>query len=421
MHRVLLSVVVPALLAVTATAPARAEFSIPGFELVQTAPVETPLRNADLRDPATVWSEMFDNAKSEIVIGQFYAVNKPGSVFDKVVGRLAAAGKRGVKIRFLLDQKGVALSEKPTLDQLRAIPNLELRLLDFSKLTGNGIIHAKYLVVDGASSGATAFIGSQNFDWRSFEHIHETGLRITDAAIVGEVLAVFNQDWRAQALTAQGVAAPALNAAGSTPAVAAAAPNYRQGAFLLASPYRYNPAGVGDSEAGLPALLADAKSEVRIQLLDYAPLSYGPNGTRPYYAVIDNAVRAAANRGVKIKLMVSNWNLEQPAQAYLKSLAILPNVEIRVVTLPAASGGFIPFARVIHSKTMVIDNQIAWVGTSNWAGGYMDLSRNLEVVMRNEKMAQRLAATQEQIWTSQYAQALDINKQYPKPIKATAE
>ncbi|USX13479.1 phospholipase D-like domain-containing protein [Oxalobacteraceae bacterium OTU3CAMAD1] len=408
MRRILLSVVVPALLA--STAPARAEFSIPGFELVQTAPVETSLRSDDLRDPATVWSEMFDNAKSEIVIGQFYAVNKPGSVFDKVVERLAAAGKRGVKIRFLMEQKGVGLSEKPTLDQLRAIPNLELRILDFSKLTGNGIIHAKYMVVDGA----TAFIGSQNFDWRAFEHIHETGLRITDPKLAGQVLAVFNQDWRAQALTEQGTAVPALNAI-------TAAPNYRQETFLLASPNRYNPAGIGDSESGLPALLADAKSEVRIQLLDYAPLSYGPKGTRPYYAVIDNAVRAAANRGVKIKLMVSNWNMEQPAQAYLKSLAMLPNVEIRVVTIPVASGGFIPFARVIHSKTMVIDNQIAWVGTSNWSGGYMDLSRNMEVVMRNEKMAQRLAATQEQIWGSQYAQALDINKQYPKPVKGKAE
>jgi phosphatidylserine/phosphatidylglycerophosphate/cardiolipin synthase-like enzyme len=408
MRRILLSVVVPALLA--STAPARAEFSIPGFELVQTAPVETSLRSDDLRDPATVWSEMFDNAKSEIVIGQFYAVNKPGSVFDKVVERLAAAGKRGVKIRFLMEQKGVGLSEKPTLDQLRAIPNLELRILDFSKLTGNGIIHAKYMVVDGA----TAFIGSQNFDWRAFEHIHETGLRITDPKLAGQVLAVFNQDWRAQALTEQGAAVPALNAI-------TAAPNYRQETFLLASPNRYNPAGIGDSESGLPALLADAKSEVRIQLLDYAPLSYGPKGTRPYYAVIDNAVRSAANRGVKIKLMVSNWNMEQPAQAYLKSLAMLPNVEIRVVTIPVASGGFIPFARVIHSKTMVIDNQIAWVGTSNWAGGYMDLSRNMEVVMRNEKMAQRLAATQEQIWSSQYAQALDINKQYPKPLKGKAE
>jgi phosphatidylserine/phosphatidylglycerophosphate/cardiolipin synthase-like enzyme len=377
---------------------------------VQTAPVETPLHSDDLRSAAAVWTELFDNAKSEIVIGQFYAVNKPGSAFEKVVAHLEAAGKRGVKIRFLLDQKGVGLSEKSTIEQLKAIPNLELRILDYSKLTGNGIIHAKYLVVDGA----TAYVGSQNFDWRSFEHIHETGLRITDAKVAGQVLAIFNQDWRAQALTAQGLKAPALN-------VKTESGEIRQSAFLLASPNQYNPAGVGDSETGLPALLADAKSEVRIQLLDYAPLSYGPKGTRPYYAVIDNAVRAAANRGVKIKLMVSNWNLEQPALVYLKSLAILPNVEIRVVTLPVASTGFIPFARVIHSKTMVIDNQVAWVGTSNWAGGYMDLSRNLEVVMRNEKMAQRLAAMQEQTWSSPYAQALDINKQYAKPAKGSPE
>ncbi|MYM35503.1 DUF1669 domain-containing protein [Duganella sp. FT94W] len=391
-------------------APAHAEFSIPGYELVQTAPVETPLHSDDLRSPAQVWTEMFDNATSEIVIGQFYAVIKPGSVFDKVVEHLEAAGKRGVKIRFLLDQKGVGLSEKPTIERLKAIPNLDLRILDFNKLTGNGIIHAKYLVVDGK----TAFIGSQNFDWRSFEHIHETGLRITDPKVVGQVLAIFNQDWRAQALTAAGQIAPVLN-------VKTALPDIHQPTFLLASPNQYNPAGVGDSETGLPALLAEAKSEVRIQLLDYAPLSYGPKGTRPYYAVIDNAVRAAANRGVKIKLMVSNWNLEQPAQVYLKSLAILPNVEIRVVTLPVASTGFVPFARVIHSKTMVIDNQVAWVGTSNWAGGYFDLSRNLEVVMRNEKMAQRLAALQEQTWTSAYAQPLDINKQYPKPAKGSPE
>lgn len=402
------SVLLAALLATCSAA--HAEFSIPGFELVQTAPVETTLRSDDLRDPATVWSEMFDKAQKEIVLGQFYVVNRPGSKFEKVVQHLEAAGKRGVKIRFLLDAKGVNLSEKPTIDQLKAIPNLELRILDVNKITGNGIIHAKYMVVDGA----TAYVGSQNFDWRSFEHIHETGLRVTDPKIAAQVQAVFEQDWAAQAAIAAGGKAKVLN----TGRVQA---DYSQSAFLLASPNAYNPAGIGDSETGLPALLAQAKSEVRVQLLDYAPLSYGPNHTRPYYAVIDNAVRAAAQRGVKVKLMVSNWNLEKPAQAYLKSLAVLPNVEVRIVTVPAMPQGCIPFARVTHSKTMVIDNQIAWVGTSNWAGGYMDNSRNLEIVMRNEKMAQRLAAVHEQEWSSAYAQPLDINKDYPRPNKGCTE
>ena len=389
---------------------AHADFAIPGFELVHTSPAETSLTNPDLREPVAVWSELFDSAKKEIVIAQFYAVSKPGTAFEKVLDSLTAAGQRGVKIRFLLDQKGVGLSEAATIARIKAIPNLDLRLIDFNKITGNGIVHAKYLAVDGE----VAYIGSQNFDWRSFEHIHETGLKITEPAMVSQVQAIFEQDWQAQALTSQGSRATVLNSK-VVPA------NYAQNAFLLASPNAYNPAGVGDSETGLPALLAQAQSEVRIQLLDYAPLSYGPNRTRPYYAVIDNAVRAAAQRGVKIKLMVSAWNTEAPAIAYLKSLALVPNVEIRIVTIPMASTGFIPFARVIHSKTMSIDGKLAWVGTSNWAGGYFDLSRNLEVVLRNDAMAQRIAALHEQTWSSAYAQPIDINKQYPKPAKATPQ
>ncbi|NHZ88158.1 phospholipase [Massilia sp. CCM 8733] len=394
-----------ALLALVLGPQAQAGFSIPGYELVHTAPVETTLVNADLRSSTSVWTQLFDEARSEIVIGQFYAISKGGTPFDKVVERLEAAGKRGVTIRFLLDKKGIGLSDPGTLERLRKIPNLELRVLDYAQLTGTGIIHAKYLAVDKKA----AFIGSQNFDWRAFTHIHETGLLITDAAMVAQVQAVFERDWQAQSLLASKLAVPRAVSASVAP----------QAAQLVASPAAYNPPGVADSEVVLPALLADAKHEVRIQLLDYAPLGYGPDNTRPYYGVIDNAVRAAAGRGVKIKLMVSNWNTDQPGIAYLKSLALLPNVEVRIVTLPVASSGPIPFARVIHSKTMTIDGKLAWVGTSNWAGGYFDKSRNLEVVLRNEKMAQRLGALHEQAWSSSYAAPIEIGKDYPKPNKGT--
>ncbi|MET0518051.1 MAG: phospholipase D-like domain-containing protein, partial [Burkholderiaceae bacterium] len=241
------------------------------------------------------------------------------------------------------------------------------------------------------------------------KHIHETGLRISDATVVAELQAIFEQDWQAQALIAQGQVVPPL----PQPAEAF---DINRPAFLLASPRAYNPPGVGDSETVLPRLLAEAQHEVRVQLLDYAPLSYAP-GQRPFYAVIDNAIRAALARGVKVKLMVSNWNTEAPAIAHLKSLAVLPNMELKIVTLPQAGSGFIPFARVIHTKTMVIDGKTAWVGTSNWSGGYLDKSRNLEMVLRSEPMAQRLAALHEQTWSSAYAVPIDIMKVYPKPAK----
>ncbi|MDR6577934.1 phospholipase D-like domain-containing protein [Pseudomonas extremaustralis] len=379
----------------------QADFSIPGFELVHTVPVDTALGTADLRQPGPVWIELFDGAKSTIDIGQFYAVDHPSSVMDSVIERLEAAGKRGVKIRFLLEEKGIRLSEASTLERLRAIPNLSLRVLSYGQLSG-GILHAKYMVVDGKQ----AFIGSQNFDWRSLEHIHETGLRITDAPVVSQVQAIFDQDWRAQAALTGHQPVP-LPAAGTAPA--------RTGNYLVASPQRYNPPGVGDSQLELPRLLSEAQHEVRVQLLDYAPLSYGPDKTRPYYAVIDNAVRAAAARGVSIKLMVSNWNTDALELPYLKSLAVLPNVQIKIVTLPEAKQGFIPYARVIHSKTLEIDGKVAWVGTSNWLGGYLDNSRNLEVVMRSETMARRIGDLHEQLWDGPYARALNVTDEYPAP------
>jgi hypothetical protein len=45
----------------------------------------------------------------------------------------------------------------------------------------------------------------------------------------------------------------------------------------------------------------------------------------------------------------------------------------------------------------------------------------MEVVMRNEAMAKRVYALQEQAWSSQYAEPLDINKDYPKPNKGKEE
>src|SRR5476649_2117727 len=380
---------------------AHADFSIPGFELVHTVPLATDLATPDLRDPGHVWIELFDSAKHNIDIEEFYAADHPGSVMDKVIHSLEAAGKRGVKIRFLLEEKGVKLSEPATLDRLRAIPNLTFNVLPYASLTGNGIIHAKFFLVDGKQA-----FGSQNFDWRSLEHIHETGLRISEPGMVSQIQAIFEQDWQAQA-------ALAAHKPVSVPA-AAPAPA-RTGNYLVASPQRYNPPGVGDSQEELPRLLGEAKHEVRVQLLDYAPLSYGPNRTRPYYAVIDDALRAAAARGVSVKLMVSDWNTGAPEVAYLQSLAVLPNVQVRVVTLPTAPEGFIPYARVIHTKTLEIDGQTAWVGTSNWLGGYLDKSRNLEVVMRSEPMAKRIGELHEQLWDSAYAKPIDIMRVYPEP------
>jgi phosphatidylserine/phosphatidylglycerophosphate/cardiolipin synthase-like enzyme len=383
--------------------PAFAAFESNGFELVYTAPVETKLDAPDLRNPADVWIEMIDGAKKTIELEQMYAISKAGESLERVMDSLEKAGKRGVKIRFLVEQKMMRASSSDTLMKLQLMDNVSFRILDFSRRGVDGIQHAKFFVVDGTS----AFVGSQNFDWRSLKHIHEIGLKITDKKIVGPLLAIFESDWKAADPKAKVVRTPPKIDPSRKVADS-------EKAYLVASPPGLLPKGVAHSETELVRLIGTAEKELRIQVLDYYP-TYRDKKT--YYPVIDTALRAAAVKGVKVKLLVSHWNQDKPAVDYLKSLSFVPNLEVKIATIPLAKEGKIPFARVIHSKTMVIDGKTAWVGTSNWSGGYFDKLRSVEVVLRDEKIAQRVAELHEQLWASEYSAKVDVNKEYPKPDK----
>lgn len=375
-----------------------AAFGVAGFELVYTQPAETALEQPDVRGPIAVWSESFASAKKTIDLGQFYVTPKAGDPSEAVFAELKKAGERGVRIRVLAEKKFEKVSEEG-FAFLRSIPNLELRVIDFSKIKADGILHAKYFVVDGE----TAYVGSQNLDWRALRHIHELGLKITEPAVVRGVASVFAHDWDAQAIVAKGKTVD--------PARKAPAPADGGRAYLVASPWAFNPKGVGDSQTELVRLIDSATAELRVQLLDYAPL------TRKHrlYPVIDNALRDAATRGVKVRLLVSHWNTGEPEVDHLKSLSLIPGVEVRIATIPESKEGYIPYARVIHSKYMVLDGRTLWLGTSNWSGGYLDNSRNLEIVVADAELAAKAAALHEQLWASSYAAPIDVAKRYAKP------
>jgi phosphatidylserine/phosphatidylglycerophosphate/cardiolipin synthase-like enzyme len=388
------SIVILLLLAVGA----RADFAVPGYELVYSYPVETSLEEADLRLAQDVWPAMFDAAKTSIDLEQFYVTPSAGEPLEASLQALERAAKRGVKIRVILEKK----FERNSIEgiaRLKAIPGLDLRILEWSKVNGDGIIHAKFFVVDSTQ----AFVGSQNFDWRALKHIHELGLRITDPVVVKSVQRVFEHDWALTddpgSLTLDEQRESSADRAGR--------------AYLVASPWRRNPNGVGDSQSELVALIGEAKKEIAVQLLDYNPTTYG----RPkrFYPAIDNALRDAAVRGVKVKLLVSHWSTDAEAVAHLKSLSLIPGIEVRVVTVPAARQGPIPYSRTVHSKYMVTDGKTTWIGTSNWAGGYLDSSRNLELVVKDEALASRVALIHAHLWDSPYSAPIDVRRTYSKP------
>ena len=360
--------------------------------LVQSIPAGTDLADPALPFARDVWVDMIRGAKASVDAAEFYVTSRPGSALEPVLAELEKAGGRGVKVRFLLSSK--MLDQDPaSVARLRRIPGAEVRSFDLAGVS-RGILHAKYFVVDGKE----AFLGSQNFDWRALEHIHELGVRTTEAGIVARLAELFTVDWT-------------FAGSGKLPVLPGrATPVLRPEVELVASPPFLTPREIRPAIDALLELIGQAKHSVRVQLLTYSPVS-GQDG---YWPTLDNALRAAAVRGVKVRLLVSDWVLGGRALPHLKALSLIPNLEVKVASIPEAEEGHIPYARVIHSKYLVVDEAHLVLGTSNWEESYFTGSRNIELIFRDSPMAVQAARIHDRLWASRYAFALDPMKSYEK-------
>lgn len=362
-------------------APPKAE--APSLELVESQPIETTL-DSPLPDAHVVWLQMISRAQKTIDLAQFYASNAPNSRLEPIVQALEAAVKRGVRVRLLAEISFVRVYGD-TLDRLQAA-GVAVRTLDLSGPTG-GILHAKYFVVDDRE----AYLGSQNFDWRSLEHIEELGARVTDPGVVVDLARIFGEDWAR---------------AGSEPPPQLGQSPRTGNVLLVASPKSLLPPGVRWELPALVGMIEAAQKTIRVQLLTYRAGEW---------TELEAPLLAAAARGVKIELMVADWSKREKTLAGLLRLAAIPNVEVRFVTIPQATVGFIPFARVIHAKLMVVDRAQAWIGTSNWEHDYFYEDRNVGLVIADRAIAASIAAWSDTTWTSGYATRVDPAAQYTAP------
>jgi len=372
-------------LALDAQAPATTQ-------LVQSIPAETDLADPALAFAKDAWVAMIRGAKVSVDAAEFYVTNRPGSALEPVLAELEKAGARGVKVRFLLSAKMLD-QDAASVARLRRIPGAEVRSFDLAGVS-RGILHAKYFVVDGRE----AALGSQNFDWRALEHIHELGVRTTDPGIVVRLAELFAIDWT-------------FAGSGKLPELPGRpALTLRPEVELVASPPFLTPKDIRPAIDALVELIGQAKESVRVQLLTYSPVA----GQDRYWPVLDNALRAAAVRGVKVRLLVSDWVLGGRALPHLKALALIPNLEVKVVSIPEAKEGHIPYARTVHSKYLVVDRMHLVLGTSNWEESYFTDSRNIELVFRDSPLAAEATRIHDRLWSSRYAFPLDPAKAYEK-------
>jgi phosphatidylserine/phosphatidylglycerophosphate/cardiolipin synthase-like enzyme len=175
-----------------------------------------------------------------------------------------------------------------------------------------------------------------------------------------------------------------------------------------ASPLSYIPDSSRWDEPHIMSTIARAQNELRLQFLSYT--SYSRNGD--YYPAIDSSIRAAARRGVHVKLMVADWGKGRRSEKYLKELSALPNIEVRYACVPEWSGGYISYARVEHCKIITADDQTFWLGTSNAEKNYFHGSRNLGIVISNKKLTRQLNEKFDLSWESPASERITVQSSF---------
>ncbi len=281
--------------------------------------------------------------------------------------------------------------------------NIQVRLLDLGKITG-GIQHAKYFIVDNES----VFLGSQNFDWRSLEHIHELGLRIKNADAARIYRDIFDLDWTLAESNDRNVVKDYLVQRSYT------TPFYSVfDTDTITFTPTCSPTGlIIDStlwdEPGIVRIIDSAKDEVSMQFLGYDIRDRGGSD----YRVLDDAIRRAAARGVKVRLLVADWEKGTPAERSLKGLAVVNNVEVKFSDIPEWSGGYIPFARVEHCKFVLADSSAFWLGTSNAEKSYFYRVRNVGVVVTSTTLGLVLHRVFLKSWDGPYVERVEPDKKY---------
>lgn len=302
-----------------------------------------------------------DDAKTYVLI-EFFIVRA-----DKLGTRLKDAllkkADAGVNVHFLYDEIGSQGLSKQYIQELNSHENVEIHRFKTTRGRANRFQinfrnHRKIVVVDGV----VAFVGGHNVgdeylgQGPEFSHWRDTHCRIR-GPVVQETQLIFLDDWFWATR-----AIPELN---WTPTFSDAAT-----ADALALP-------IG------PADELENGSLYFIQAIQCAKRRLWI--TSPYFvpdpSVID-ALQLAALRGVDVRVIIPEH--KDHLMPFMAAYSYLPEVEATGIKIHRYLDGF------LHQKVILIDDDLASVGTVNLDNRSMRLNFELTILVRDRDFAARV-------------------------------
>lgn len=263
-----------------------------------------------------------------------------------VISGLIAAHQRGVAVRVLLEQHPYNPSN----------PNFPLPVNRgaFSQLQAAGVsvkwtdprftyTHEKAMVVDNA----TTYIMTSNLSKSAFANNREYGIVDGVPADVVEVEQVFSADWNKTSYHPQ------------DPDLVISPDNSRERLATLFQGAKHSIV-IQDEEMGDPALVSllgqqvRAGVSVRVQLAKFAPNAQGDTNAQE--------------------------------QRQLNAAGV---TQVGFIAKP-----------MLHAKLVVVDGQVAYVGSENLSTNSLDNNREMGVILRDPAIVSKLAKTADQDWAN---------------------
>ncbi len=289
-----------------------------------------------------------------------------GDVAASFANELTAAARRGVEVRVLLDAYGSRKIEENWVETMRAAG---CQVVWFRPLRWNTLrralhrTHRKVMVVDGrvGFTGGVGIAEEWTGDAQDPKHWRDNHFRIEGPA-VRYLQGSFAEDWR----LASGVVLagermfPTLDASGSVGIVPiSTAANER----FTGIPFTYW------------FLMGSARERIVIQTPYYVP---DPS--------LEVGLLDAARRGVEVTLLVPGEHQDSILVRYASRTYYRGLLEAGVRVLE-----YTP--TFLHAKVMVIDEELALIGSPNFDSRSTELNREIALAVRDQALVEALDAS----------------------------
>ncbi|KAI1722873.1 PLD-like domain-containing protein [Ditylenchus destructor] len=411
------------------------------FDLIETIPTGMEFSNFPNANTSTfaAWKDLLQNAEKSVDIVAFYWTLRDETNYEtswqgaEIYNELISAAERNVKLRIVQHSPDAKFLQKDSADL--AMKGLaEVRNLNFRRF-GTGVLHTKMWIVDSKH----VYIGSANMDWRSLTEVKELGVVLRNSPVIANDLQkIFSVYWQ----MSNGGHPPGrwpsdlqTNISNKRPLNLKcsmtdsdkdkehdiASPDDVKGRlFISSSPPALNPSGREDDIDAIISVIQNASSFVRISVMEYLPATVFLRNKNYYWPVIDNAIRAAAYRGINVELLISHWRYsKKDVIPHLKSLLQFNDglqrkgkrIQIKIHNVPSdEKQAAIDHARVNHAKYMVTD-KAAYIGTNNWTADYFLFTGGVGMVIEavdSPVIIEKFNQVFVRDWESPYATSLEL-------------